>query len=263
MDQVFIIRAVISFFIAGIWIAGVTLLAERLGSKIGGLIGNLPSHLLVSLVFLAMINGADYVVAMIPGIPAGMMLNSVFTLVFVLLLRFGLAAATAGSLLVWLGTAVAAAFIFTDNLVTNIVVYVVVTLAAYGVLERIFVIRAVSTAKKRYSPVQMVLRAVFAGSVVVSVLLLSKLLNPLVLGIFSVFPAVMMITMVILAVNQNREFAQATGKVLILSSSNIVVFGLAIMLSYPRLGIGWGTVVSFAAAGLWVWFLNPLVQRGR
>jgi len=263
MDQTFIVRAVISFFAAGVWIASMTLVTERLGSKIGGLIGNLPSHILISLVFMGIINGPDYVVKMTPGIPVGMMLNSIFTFAFVLLLRFGLAAAAAGSLLIWLGTALGAVYLFTDNLAINIAVYVVVTLMTYLALEHIFVIRAVNTAKKRYSLLQMVLRAVFAGSVVVSVLLLSKLLNPLVLGIFSVFPAVMLVTMVILAVNQNREFAQATGKVLILSSSNIVVFGLGIMLTYPRLGIGWGTVVSFIAAGLWVWIISPIVQRGK
>ncbi|MBC8278782.1 MAG: DUF3147 family protein [FCB group bacterium] len=240
-----------------------TFVTERLGSKVGGLIANLPSHMLISLVFLGIMNGADYVVEMTPGIPVGMMLNSIFTFAFVLLLRFGLLAATAGSLLIWLVTAVGAAYLFTDNMVVNIVVYVVVTLATYLALEHVFVIRAVSTAKKRYSLVQMILRAVFAGSVVVSVLLLSKLLNPLVLGIFSVFPAVMLVTMVILAINQNRQFAQATGKVLILSSSNIVVFGLGIAFTYPRMGIVWGTAVSFIAAGVWVWIISPIVQRGK
>ena len=263
MDRLFIIRAVLSFLMAGIWIAGVTLLAERLGSKIGGLVANLPSHILISLVFLGIINGPDYVVEMTPGIPVGMMLNSVFTFAFVLLLQYGLAVATAGSLVIWAVIAVGAAFLFTDNMLINVIVYVIVTLATYLALEYVFVIRAADTKKKRYSPVQMILRAVFAGSVVVSVLILSKLLNPLVLGIFSVFPAVMMVTMIILAVNQNREFSQATGKVLILSSSNIVVFGLGIMFTYPRLGIVWGTALSFIAAGLWVWILSPVVQRGK
>lgn len=37
MDALFISRVVLSFFIAGSWIALVTLLAERLGSRLGGL----------------------------------------------------------------------------------------------------------------------------------------------------------------------------------------------------------------------------------
>ena len=49
-DHFFVIKVLISFVVAGIWIAGATLLAERFGSKIGGLITNLPSNILISLI---------------------------------------------------------------------------------------------------------------------------------------------------------------------------------------------------------------------
>jgi len=38
VDLVFLVKVIISFFVAGIWISAATLLAERMGSKIGGLI---------------------------------------------------------------------------------------------------------------------------------------------------------------------------------------------------------------------------------
>jgi hypothetical protein len=67
--------------------------------------------------------------------------------------------------------------------------------------------------------------------------------------------------MIILARNQNNEFARATGKILILSSSNIVIYGLAVFVTYPYIGIIPGTVISFLMAFIWIWIFLPVVQR--
>jgi hypothetical protein len=54
MDHAFLLKTVTSFLAGGIWIGASTLLAERLGSKKGGLVTNLPSTILVALVFVAL-----------------------------------------------------------------------------------------------------------------------------------------------------------------------------------------------------------------
>ncbi len=50
MESALLLKTVVSFVVAGVWIGGFTLLAERLGSKKGGLLGNLPSTILIALV---------------------------------------------------------------------------------------------------------------------------------------------------------------------------------------------------------------------
>jgi hypothetical protein len=67
--------------------------------------------------------------------------------------------------------------------------------------------------------------------------------------------------MIILMLNQSRDFARATGKILVLSSSNIVVYGVGIYFTYPEFGIIVGTILSFILAVGWVWLLHPLVQK--
>jgi hypothetical protein len=67
--------------------------------------------------------------------------------------------------------------------------------------------------------------------------------------------------MVILVINQGIPFAQATGKILILSSTNIVVYAVLVFYTYPRFGLLIGTIISFAGAIAWVWAFLPMVNR--
>jgi len=67
--------------------------------------------------------------------------------------------------------------------------------------------------------------------------------------------------MVILAVNQGKAFARATGKIMILSASNIVIYALSVYFTYPSLGIVWGTIISFSMAFLWVALMRPVIGK--
>lgn len=78
LDIYIIYKIIISFFVAGIWISAATLLAEKFGSKIGGLIANLPSNILISLLFIAIVNNTDYVINTVPSVPIGMAIDTIF-----------------------------------------------------------------------------------------------------------------------------------------------------------------------------------------
>lgn len=261
MDNLFIIRVILSFFIAGIWIALATFLAERLGSKIGGLITNLPSNILVSMIFLAIIHDTSFVVATIPAIPVGMAIDTLFLFVFIVFLRFGLLIASGSALFLWFILAVFATSYSFNNLLLNLIFYISVTLICFIVLECFFTIPSVKKSKKKYSSIQIIIRAAFAGGIVASVVVISKYFNPYIVGIFSTFPAVLLSTMIILTLNQNKKFARATGKILILSSSNIVVYSMAIYFTYPFYGIIYGTIISFIIAFIWIWLFLPIVKK--
>jgi len=68
-------------------------------------------------------------------------------------------------------------------------------------------------------------------------------------------------TMFILARSQGPLFARSVGKVLVLTTSNLLVYALAVYLTYPRFGVAWGTVISYLASVIWVFSLFPLVKR--
>jgi len=261
MDTLFLTRVLLSFLIAGSWIAIATLLTERLGSKLGGLITNLPSNILISLIFIALTQGTQFVSQVVPGIPIGMLIDTFFLLVFIILLKYSLLLSIVGSLLTWFTLAIIAAILKYDQLIPNIIFYLLVTITSFIILEKAVIIPSHNKSSKKYSWKQILLRAIFAGGVVALVVFISGIFNPFAVGVFSTFPAVLLSTMVILAINQSREFARATGKVLVLSSTNIVVYSLGVYWSYPRYGIVIGTIISFLLAAAWVWGFRPFIHK--
>lgn len=225
------------------------------------MIANLPSHILVSVFFMAVINGTQYAVEAVPGIPIGMAVNSIFLLIMTLTLDKGLPFSVAASFIGWAVCAYISVLFTNDNFAVNIVIYLITMFITFGILEWLVKITSIKQIPKRYSVIQMLLRAVFAGMIVVAVLLLSQTLDAYTLGIFSVFPAVMFTTMLILVKNQSPAFAKATGKIMIFASTNITVFALAVYLTFPVMGPGWGSLVSYLTAFVWVLIQSPLIAK--
>jgi len=261
MDSVFLTKVIISFFVAGIWIASATFLAEKLGTKIGGLITNLPSNILVSLIFVALVNDINFVTKTIPAIPLGMTIDIIFLFVYIVLLPIGLFRSTIISLIIWFAIAYAAIQIEFDHLEINVLVYVIITLILFWITHKYLHIPPQQKSSKTYTVKQMGLRALFAGGLVASIVFISNFFSAYIVGIFSSFPAVILSSMFILAINQNIAFARATGKILILSTSNIVVYSLMVYFTYPTLGLVWGTIISFMCAFIWVWLFHPFIQK--
>lgn len=255
------LQVLLSFIIAGSWIAVLTLLAERFGSKAGGLIANLPSNIMITLIFITVSHGNVFVKGMVPAIPVGLVIDSVFLVVFILLLNYNLAVSILGSLGCWLLLALFANRIHMETLWINTAIYISITIIAFLVVEYGWKIPAMGRSGKTYTLGQMAIRAAFAGGIVGGVVLISHFVPAYLTGIISTFPAVLFSSMVILAVNQGKTFAQATGKVMILSTSNILVYVLGVAFTYPILGIVAGTIVSFILAFAWVVMLRPVIQR--
>jgi len=259
----FCFNVLLSFFLAGSIIALLTWTAEKSGSKLGGLFANLPSNILITLIFISISQGNFFVKQMVPAIPIGMLIDAIFLVVFIVLLRFSLFMAILGSLGTWLILAIIANMVTLPSLWVNILLYFIVTLFAFAYVESVLKTRSEPKSGKRYTVFQMAMRALLAGAIVGGVVLISGFVPPYLTGIVSTFPAVLFSSMVILVINQGPDFARATGKVMILSSTNIVVYALGIYYSYPVLGIVAGTVVSFLLAFLWIMLLRPLLIRIR
>ena len=261
MDTDYLYRVLLSFLVAGIWISGATWLAERLGSRIAGLIANLPSKLLVTLVFLAVVQDPSFAVETTRAVPVGMTINAFYLFLFVLLLPLGLPRTLLLTTCFWLGTAVLAEHIHLEALLPSVLLYLAATVLTWGLLEFVLHIPAVPGSRRRYGPRSFLYRGLFAGTVVAATVFVSEFVGSYWTGLFSTFPAVMLTTMTILTLAGGPRLARATGKVMLLASTNIIVFSLAVIATYPRLGVAAGTVLSYGAAAVWVWLLNPLVRR--
>ena len=59
MDYTFWYKLLLSFLVGGCWVTLTTIIAEKFGSKIGGLLGGLPSTIVVSLLFIGLTQNAE------------------------------------------------------------------------------------------------------------------------------------------------------------------------------------------------------------
>ncbi|MFZ1945926.1 MAG: hypothetical protein WAW06_00065 [bacterium] len=257
----FIARVVVSFVVAGVWIGTATVIAERYGNKVGGLIGNLPSTVVVSFIFITLTQSLAYTVEAARAVPVGMAIDTVFILLFVLASRAGLAVAVAVSLAGWLSLAFAAEAIGLPAWWLGAALCVGSSVAAFLVMEKGLRLKTLGGQRVRYSAAQMVGRMVFAGAVVATSVILAHTAGPYWTGLFSTFPAVMLSTLVILYLARGRAFSAGTGKILALSAPNILVFAFVAASLYPRVGLVAGTVAGYLAAAVFILMLRSVVSR--
>lgn len=259
-----LIRIALSFVIAGAWIASVTYFGERLGSRKAGLLGNMPSNILISLLFMGITKGPEYAAASTAGVPMGMMIDTIFLAVFVFVIPYGLRIALPASFAAWALAAILVLAVLPPlNFLASIAVYIVVTVALFFLVSAKLGARRVEKKPVKFSWKVSLVRAFFAGSVVAGAVAIAQVAPPYMTGVLATFPAVMTSTMVILTMSQGPDFAQATGKILILSSCNIIVFSTCAGLFFVALGPWLGTLLAYAASICSILLIDRLTIRVR
>lgn len=257
----FWLRVALSFVVGGISVTVFTVIAERLGSKIGGLIGSIPSILFVTFLFLGWTQGISFAVQATRAIPLGLMVCTISLFIFILTLFKGLKLAIFASFAAWFVFALPIGFIQYDSWIGGITIAVAAILVTFYILEHQVKTEFHEKSKKPYTALQLLARALFSGGVVASAVTIGAFAGPFWGGLFAMFPARLISTMIILAMAQGLKFAQVTGKVLLLSSSNNIIYALAIFFTYPLYRLIWGTILSYIVAFVWVALLYLFIRK--
>jgi hypothetical protein len=180
--------------------------------------------------------------------------NGLFVTVFILLARRGLAPALAGALLTWLGLASMLIVANISLLWVSLLGWLVLAVGCFLVVEKGMKIVSQGRKATRYTALQLAGRAALAGTIVAFAVLTSKVAGPLAGGIFATFPAVFLSNLIISYRSGGAGFASAVAKSLMVSGMiTVPIYALLVWYFYPRLGLGFGTLIAFlatAAAGV-------------
>jgi len=261
LDYLFIGRLLLSFVIAGTWVSLTSLLAEKLGSKIGGLIASLPSVIVITLIFIGLDRGRSFAAQTAAAVPIGMLVNTGFLLVFIATARFGAFRAAGLSLCTWLGLTLLFNLLPPFGLGLGSLLYSTGTLLAFLVAEYPLRVRSVPKQSLRFSWLTFTLRAFFSGSVVAAAVALSRVAPPYLTGIIAAFPAVMLSTMTILTKVRGAAFAAATGKIMLISMSSIIVYAALTAFLFGPLGLALGSLIGYAGAAVWLFVFRLVLRR--
>jgi len=245
MDYTFWYKLLLSFLVGGGWVTLTTIMAEKFGSKIGGLLGGLPSTIVVSLLFIGLTQNAEVASQATTIVPLAHGFNTFFILVFVLSIPKGLKLAVPLSLLSWFSSATLLVLLNINRYRISLSGWLVFLIFAYVLLEKILRIKSHGTVTIEYSAGQIMFRAVFSGSAIAFAVLMGKLGGPLFGGIFATFPAMFLTTLIITYRSGGTEFSRATAKSLLISGLiNVTLYTIFVRYLFLSVGLFWGTGIA-------------------
>lgn len=241
----FLFKLALSFITGAAWVTLSTLASERYGSKVGGLIGGLPSTVVVSLLFIGLTQTPGVAAQATTLVPVTMGVDGLFIVAYLLMVRAGLLTGLWSGLAVWLVLASLLAASGIQSLWVSIVGWLVLGSACILWVEKGMRIASRGRQAVAYTPWQIGGRALFGGTVIALAVLAGKLGGPLLGGIFATFPAMFISTLAITYRTGGAEFSRAVAKTLMVSGLiNVPIYALVVRVTYPWAGLVYGTGIA-------------------
>lgn len=244
-----ILQTSLSFLIGATIVVLATTLAERLGSNLGGVIGGMPSTIVVALFFVALVSGEQAAAQAASIMPLVMAYCGLF-LVFYAFLSQKLPSLTSIllALLFWLIISVLAYLVQPLPIAINLGLF----LASFALCTWLVLVRLrLPTSQGRrisYSLNQLLVRGVLAGTVIAVAVLAAKLSGPVLSAILSGFPAIMSTSMWIAARYRGVAYSHALVTPLLFSCMiNVTLYALVVYFAYPAIGMIWGSLLAYAS----------------
>jgi len=242
---------VLSFLITAAWVTMATVVAERWGTRAGAVVTTLPSSAVVAFWFIAVEEGAGFAARAAVVVPAEMGVNVVFLGLFVVLSDRGLPTALAGAMGGWAALSTALYAYDISDLLVSWALFIILIAVVTLWLRSSHRFQQQPGRPIRYTPGELAFRGLFAGLMISLSLVGSARGGPVLGGILTVFPAIFTSTMVILYLRQGREFTGAVGTIMVVSSTNVVVYTTVVHQAYPSLGVAAGTGLALAISYAW------------
>ena len=248
--------------IGSIWITSATIIAEKFGTKLGGLITGIPFTAMISLFFIGWTQTTIFASQSTTIVPIIMGINTLLVVIYIILTPFNFYLAIVTSLIFWFISSLGIVFSGFDNFTHSLIGLAVLLAFSYFVLEKKTIIKSEGRQSTQYSVLQILLRGAISGLIIVIAIIMAKIGGPLLGGAFAVFPAVTFSVMIITYYARGQSFSCAMLKVAALTGAiNVVIYAIAVRYTYPCLGLIYGTLMSFAISLASAFFLFQYVVK--
>jgi hypothetical protein len=238
-------QSVLPFIFSSLIVILITVIAEKYGTKVGGILGTLPSTIIIAFIFIAINKGINFASQSVAIVPAEMGINIIFLLFFVLLAYRSIVIALILSLSLWTILSTMIYFLNITNIFLSILIFVISLIFTFVFLEYVKKIPSTGKVNIHYTPIKIILRGVITGTIISISVLLSNISASL-SGIFSVFPAIITSTMIISTREHGPEFSAGIAKSMIFGCTSVMSYAVSIHFLYSIYGITIGTIVAFS-----------------
>ena len=247
MTDLLTLHLILAFVVGGAWVSSATLIAERYGSALGGLVGGLPAISIVSFLFIGLNQSPETASQATIVFPLALSFTMSFLLVYAIVSKLGFPVAFLSALIVWIGLSAITVLVSLRSLLFSVGVFLSVTSFYFYILKVRMKLTHIGGAQLSYSLPQAAFRAVVGGSIIALAVLLSQLGGPEVGGIASSFPAIFSLTLFFSYRTRGVELSRALTKPLLVSASlTAFPYSLLVGYLYPVLGVAIGTTIALS-----------------
>jgi hypothetical protein len=253
----------LAFTVGGVWVALSTAIADKMGTKIGGLIAGLPSTVVVTLFFVGVVQGPVAATEAAATVPVAYAINGPFLVFFCLLIRRGLLLAVISGLLTWIILSFTIVKLAPIGLWVSVCIWITTMVVTYWLLEAWIKVTSHTKAKRAPTFKEILIRAFLSGGIVTLGTVCSKFGGPVFGGLFASFPAVFLSALIIAALSGGADFSRGLAKSMMLSGFvNVGSFAITGYFFFTRLGLWLGTFTGLGVS-LVTGYLTLLVIRAR
>ncbi|MCW4001519.1 MAG: hypothetical protein NWE93_14915 [Candidatus Bathyarchaeota archaeon] len=246
LDTLLLFRLIAAFAVGSIWVAAVTVISERKGTLIGGILGGFPSTAAFSFLFIGINQSPSAVAQATDVFPLAFAVTNLYLLLYAYTSRRGFAAGLLVALLVWLALSTLLVVLGLSSFGVSLICGVGLSAVTFYLFARKLKIPAYEGSGKLYSSRDVVLRGVGAGALVAAAVLLSQIGGPLLGGVAAAFPAMFTSTLIILNHSRGTAFSRSITKPLAYSGILLVIpYGVAAHFLFPAVGAWLGTLLSY------------------
>lgn len=246
MDSI-LIQIIIPFILSAIIVVTVTIIAERYGTKVGGILGTLPHLIIIAFVFIALNKDEEFASRAASVVPIEVGINIMFLFLFAHFSNRSLVTCLTISLAAWLACSVALVIIDFHDIYLSLVAFGACWITAVILFERVKGIGSVAQVKVEYTWKKLIARGSLAGVVIAFAVVMSNV-GSVLSGIFSVFPAMFLSTMIISHREHGPKFVSGLAKSMIFGTPSVTSYAVGVHFLYPEVGIIWGTLTSAVIA---------------
>ena len=262
MGSLFLFQLVVTFLVGSLWLTGATILAERFGSKIGGVIAGMPSTIVIALFFIVWTQTPVAASQATVVVPLVMGIDGLFIITYAFLIRQSFPLALLSSLFVWLCLSFVLVLIHFNNFALSLIGFLVLLLFSYGIMEYVLHVKSLAGRNTSLSFPNVLMRGLVSGLIITLAVAFAKLGGPLIGGVFASFPAVFLSTMILTYFAQGMAFSVSVMKTLLLSGTiNATVYASAVRFLYPLFGLIGGTISSFLLSLVSMYAVFLLVKK--
>jgi uncharacterized membrane protein (GlpM family) len=247
INNLFLIHLALAFAVGSLWVTVITIIAEKRGSMVGGVLGGLPSTSAFSFFFIAINQSTTSAVEATTVFPLAFGITSAYLFIYAFFTQRGFGKGLIVSLSIWFALSAVIVMLGLRDFVISLVAGTVISILTYIGFTKALRLQNLEGEQKLYRIKDVLFRGVGAGSLVLLSVLLSQLGGPVLGGISAAFPAVFTSTLIILNRSRGTEFSRAMTKPLaICGILTIIPYCVAVRFIYPSLGVWLGTLASYA-----------------